>query len=406
MCDTGGAVINDDQAGTHGLEPAAASLPSDGDERLLTEPSSTPVGMDHFAQLEQLKNMLHEEIARREVAESKVKDSYNALAESEAERIDVRKSWKKAALEVDKLRKSGQVFYKLTDEYLVELVTQLRYTIRDFALQYFDGNFQEATGVDPSVRVTRISRIRDQIYRDRSLSRDQGSPNPSHKIYLEYLEHTTPAECSYRHYLGSGNFYKIIQAFLWNVLKGKILGQFLWMNRTTAGDFWNLRLSLRPGKGRPHPEAERKFQMWSATTTGLILDAVVVNSKEEHDDLLTLENKKARIIGYIKETIGRWSTPDNGGFNDQLSAILDKALVLDREISRQVSKVEWIFAWERSANNKFNPDTMDLEKGDTIPHKDAEVRFAVAPGVLKRGKSTGEGFRTEMCLLRPLVHCG
>lgn len=146
--------------------------------------------------------------------------------------------------------------------------------------------------------------------------------------------------------------------------------------------------------------------MWSATTTGLILDAVVVDSKEEHHDLLNLEKSKARIIGYIKDTIGRWSTPDNGGFNDQLSAILDKALVLDREINRQVSKVEWIFAWERSANNKFNPDTMDLEKGDTIPHKDAEVQFVVAPGVLKRGKSTGEGFRTEMCLLRPMVHCG
>ncbi|KAH8670596.1 hypothetical protein BGZ61DRAFT_537247 [Ilyonectria robusta] len=372
MCDTDGAVINDDQADTHGLEPAPASLPSDGDDRLLPDPSSTPVGMDHFTQLEQLKNMLQEEIARREEAKSKVKGLENALAESEAERIDVRKSWKKAALEVDKLRKSGQVFYKLTDEYLVELITQLRYTIRDFALQYFDGNFQEATGVDPPVRVTHFSRIRDEIYRDRSLSRDQGSPNPSRKIYLEYLEHTTPAECSYRHYLGSGNFYKIIQAFLWNVVKGKILGHFLWMNRTTAGDFWNLRLSLRPGKSRPDPEAERKFQMWSATTTGLILDAVAVNSKEEHDDLLNLENKKARIIGYIKETIGRWSTPDNGGFNDQLSAILDKALALDREISRQVSKVEWIFAWERSANNKFNPDTMDLEKGDTIPHKDAE----------------------------------
>lgn len=159
------------------------------------------------------------------------------------------------------------------------------------------------------------------------------------------------------------------------------------------------------GSGRPDPEAERKFQMWSATTTGLILDAVVVNSKKEHDDLLTLEDKKARIVGNIRETIGHWSNPDNGGFNEQLSAILDKALVLDQEISRQVSKVEWTFDWDHSATNEFDPDNMDLEKGDTISHEGAEVRFVVAPGVLKRGKSTGEGFRKAMCLLRPMVHC-
>ena len=46
---------------------------------------------------------------------------------------------------------------------------------------------------------------------------------------------------------------------------------------------------------------------------------------------------------------------------------------------------------------------MELETGDHV--KPRVVNWVVAPGVMKRGKSTGEGFEHEEMLHKRIVSC-
>ncbi|KAF7551173.1 hypothetical protein G7Z17_g5192 [Cylindrodendrum hubeiense] len=387
---------------------------------------STPAEAELLVKLEQVEKKLREEVTGKQEAERQLVEKIDKLqdfqqlekdlAESKAEALAIRKSWKKGAAEIDKLRTTGQGFYKMTDEYLVDLITQLRFAIRDFAIQYFDENPQETPR---STIVTSFINHKKRFISYRRAAKtynghqdpqnpDQGSSDRPR--YLNFLQRVTPTEDSYQRYLTQPDkVYKIIEAFLWKVIDGTVFQGFLWMNEKDRLHFLRLRESLKPdrysdsklGDG-PDPEAERKFQAWSATTTGLILDAV--DSKKECEVRESLEKEQAEIVKNIKETIGHLSKPDNLGFDEQLCTIIDKALLLDKEISRQVARVVWVSDWGHSAKDEFDPETMELEKGDEL-HKDAQVRFVIAPGVMKRGKSTGEGFKKMMALLKPMVHC-
>lgn len=65
-----------------------------------------------------------------------------------------------------------------------------------------------------------------------------------------------------------------------------------------------------------------------------------------------------------------------------LMKIIEKALTLDREISRQTAWVRWVFE--------------DVDR----PAAEEGLQIVVAPAMIKRGKSSGDGFEEQVQLLR------
>jgi hypothetical protein len=157
------------------------------------------------------------------------------------------------------------------------------------------------------------------------------------------------------------------------------------------------------GEARPNPEAERKFQMWTATTIGLLLDSV--DTKPGSNAHKSFEKTKSVLVKDITEVIYPLRRNSGEGFTQQLHAILDAAFSLDLEFSRQVATMLWVFDNEGPAGGKFDPSKMELEKGEAHSKRCQEVRLVVAPALKKRGKSTGEDFGVESTLVKMEVSC-
>ena len=144
---------------------------------------------------QELQNVLAVERGLRE-------QTQDELQQRSMEAEETRKRWKQAARELDKIRAQSQGFYQVTDNYLIELTTQLRYNIRSFAIQYFGGE------VPSSVQIERTD------------------------YWKMYMEFTTRATRGHEAYLLSQKkCHSIIQAFIWRFLVDQVFDKFRW-----AGD--------------------------------------------------------------------------------------------------------------------------------------------------------------------------
>jgi hypothetical protein len=83
--------------------------------------------------------------------------------------------------------------------------------------------------------------------------------------------------------------------------------------------------------------------------------------------------------------------------------IIDKAIKIDKEICRQVSRITWDFG-DDAGILVFNPTSMELSKGAMFK-TNPEITLVTSPGVFKQGRSTGEGFESRVCLLKMEVSC-
>ncbi|KAF5703343.1 hypothetical protein FMUND_13042 [Fusarium mundagurra] len=275
-----------------------------------------------------------------------------------------RKLWKKAAMEHDKFRASGQGFYQITDEYLVELINHLRLNIRDLSIQYFDG--------------IALKGDRFTFYK----------PD-----YFSHLNNTTLERKGFMRYLESSTrSHEVVQAFLWRVIVHEIFEKFEWLGADTSKDFRHLRHGLKPpllvntegGPLVPNHEAERKFHCWSSTTISMLLTSIDVEKTNDH-----MKNRTVHHVDRIINTVvNLLRTDKERSFQSQLSAIVTEAFALDKEISRQVARVIWRFNISRQEENDDHPDAVPSKPG-----------LVMAPAVFKRGKSTGEGFDHETKLL-------
>jgi hypothetical protein len=164
-----------------------------------------------FDAFQELKNDLEAERGFRQQAQ-------DDLRQKSIEMEEIRKRWKQAARELGKCRSQSQGFYQITDNYLIELTIQLRYNIRSFAIQYFEGELRKA----PKLEKT--------------------------EYWKTYMEFTTRGAISCETYLLSqGKCPSIIQAFLWRFLVGQIFDNFRWAG--DAGEpFWKLCKFLRPSE--------------------------------------------------------------------------------------------------------------------------------------------------------------
>ncbi|KAL4883557.1 hypothetical protein BJY04DRAFT_26890 [Aspergillus karnatakaensis] len=322
-----------------------------------------------------VERSLQAEIALREKAQQEVRQKNSDL--------DVlRKRWKAAARELDKSRSQNQGFYQVTDNYLIELTTRLRYNIRNFAIQYFGGELKAKPKLDTKP-----------------------------KNWDVYMAANTPTPQDCERFLLSDRRPSIIQAYLWRFLVTDVFDCFRW-----AGDnaitMRNMCRLLRPDGQYSSsttplvPDEERKFQLWLANTTAVVLDAGNAPSKRE-ETTSQVTRRVASLVDKMREIIDHFAVSKDAGYTQELTRILEEAVSFDMEIHRQVARVQWIFP-QSGQEMVFDKGAMRLEAGEIAGKEKELVKLVVCAGMKKRGKSTGEldGFAAPATWLVPMeVSC-
>ncbi|KAL2834216.1 hypothetical protein BDW59DRAFT_44960 [Aspergillus cavernicola] len=310
-------------------------------------------------------------VKEREMYNEVASDRDRAVAQAE----ENRKLWKRTAGELRRA-KQAPALYQVTDSHLIGLIQQLRYSIRDFAVQYFTG-------------------IRQPMI-----------PGDSIKIWNSCMVPTTPGTQAFREYIRSpSRCSSIIQGMLWKLLVTYVFGEFVWAGK--AGEsLGKLRYYLKyasHNEATPDPDVERKFQMWSAEATGLLLQMCDFSpGSPEHKFIQS-------TLGEIREDF--WSIAEqflstrSRGPHQDFRRILESAISLDKEIHRQAARIKFEFPSE-DTQLRFDSSRMEAEKGEQRPKPDQPVFLVVAPAVTKRGKSDGNDFDADVQLLVPVeVSC-
>ncbi|KAL4924495.1 uncharacterized protein BDV17DRAFT_295390 [Aspergillus undulatus] len=318
--------------------------------------------------LQELEKLLDEQRALNEEVISE-RDKAKAQAEENW------KLWKNTARELRRIKQTP-THHQVTDSQLTGLIQQLKYAIRDFAVQYFKG----------------VSRSR--------------IPEDRFDIWNSYMVPTTPGTDAYQEYIKSpSRCASIIQAMLWRLLDDRVFGKFAWAGK--AGDsLCDLRFYMKHAfrhEGFPDPELERKFQIWSAEATALVLQ--MCDFTEGSQEYKRVQNTRREIRDDFFSLADQYlATRSNAPVQD-FRRILDTAMALDREIHRQAARINWEFL-RPDARVGFEPKLMEVEKGQQRPKPTQPVLLVVAPGVTKRGRSDGQDFQAEEQLLVPMeVSC-
>jgi hypothetical protein len=87
-------------------------------------------------------------------------------------------------------------------------------------------------------------------------------------------------------------------------------------------------------------------------------------------------------------------------FRQELTRIIDQSVELDKEIHKQVARIEWVFPKE-NAKLDFDPSTMELKRGvmRDMHSRDGQVLVVTAPAVRQQGRSNGEAFYESLVLV-------
>lgn len=151
------------------------------------------------------------------------------------------------------------------------------------------------------------------------------------------------------------------------------------------------------GRWQLDPEKERKLHIWRANTIRLLLDSF--DSKQKSDIQKDMKAKKDDCVTRITNTIGPILESEEQDVKDQLSEIINKVYELDKEICQQVACIRLDFsARGRNETCCVLLEKEELEGGNNTEEQEAHY-VVVAPGVIKRGRSTGEEFKNEYRLL-------
>lgn len=150
--------------------------------------------------------------------------------------------------------------------------------------------------------------------------------------------------------------------------------------------------------GQQSPELQRRFQAWKATTSALILESVNDQERVDRDIAVWAREFSQSVL----DSIMPWVQSSDEGILENLTDIFREAITLDQIICRQSAHVAWVFSISNHPHAPlvFDPDLMAVERGSPSPKVGQRLAMVVAPGLKKRGKSTGEDFEVESLLLK------
>jgi hypothetical protein len=141
--------------------------------------------------------------------------------------------------------------------------------------------------------------------------------------------------------------------------------------------------------------------MWRANTCSLLLDALNGKRKDVSDDRRTLADEHAQKIFQV---FASWSTEPES-MASRLSDIILESINLDDQLCQQVAWLRWESLKQPQSDHVFDTETMELERGETRSSADGKVELVLAPALIKKGNSSGEGFDTATTLLKMEVTC-
>ncbi len=143
---------------------------------------------------------LQQDKHKKTVLEKELKETQDKLQETTVTLEAVRKNWKKATSQLGQFRSQGTGLYQIPDSDLTQLVTQLRYDVRNFSIQLFTN---EAPRQQPG--------------------------NLPAGGFWKYMHETTPRSDHFQVYLKSKTSGPtVIQSFLWRLFVGEIFEKFRW----------------------------------------------------------------------------------------------------------------------------------------------------------------------------------
>ncbi|KAI0521986.1 hypothetical protein F5B22DRAFT_512772 [Xylaria bambusicola] len=260
------------------------------------------------------------------------------------------KQWKQVAQELSKQQTEAKPFHAVTDDYLKQLVQELKYDVRCFAETYFEDLPSQPWPQQPQLEDGSVPlRVLPEAYEQYPIS---------------------PA---------------LAQSFVWRILKNKIFERYEWpANKSVGIDLYGVSKFLEPTNGvnevnsTAQSEALKKFHVWRAITANMVFNADAAASPKDSwstfKDSLITKHIDPIALAFVPEVEYR-------RYYDLLGNIVEKALVLDREISRQAAWVRWVFEESESSTSQGNVDII------------------VAPALVKRGRSDGDGFEEQRQLL-------
>ncbi|KAI1873114.1 uncharacterized protein JN550_003367 [Neoarthrinium moseri] len=332
------------------------------------------------ANIQSILQELHKGMDGQLASKPDILRTQNELEEAKSSLEEVHKKWKKTALELNQLRSQGTRPYQLLDADLERSVQGLRYEIRNISCSFQFSAF----------------RLPEHFLQPQS--------NGLEKCMVEAME---------QFYANHGNRISenmgpaIVQSFLWRILVSEVSERFRWAPelQSSITDVYNF---LQPDyvyhseRGIPSgTEAQRKFQVWKADTSALILESM---NNEDRDKCLQQVDTFTRDLSTQILDILQPFALGSDKISDQLGLIINDFISLDKEICRQVTRVDWLF---HSLQHplQFNPEIMTAIGAEIAPQSGQHIDLIVAPGLKKRGRHTGEDFGSEHLLLKMDVIC-
>lgn len=302
------------------------------------------------------------------------------------------------ATELSKLKSPGRGSSQLDDSYLIQIVENLRVKIWNFTLNHFGGP------------VTRGQReIPDSLlshYAKRILRSDKNL-----EFYLENPDWRP----------------MIIEAFLWWLMVAEVFNKFWWAGdagRSIRKIYEAMKQSemlaplpsfllIRPTGHRltffwPLGSSSsasdiQTFQTWSAATTKLI------HESQKRDGLAWSDSRTKGKLGHlvndIYESIEPYYTTTHDGLTKAIRDILNQAIALDESLSEQLAQFQWEFPGPQAGH--FDADRMQLADGEVAAYLDGPMQISIfiCPGIIRRGRSSGEEFGKDQLLIPIKVSC-
>ncbi|KAK2752050.1 hypothetical protein CKAH01_06336 [Colletotrichum kahawae] len=322
-----------------------------------------------------------EEIAVRQKIEAELEEKNRILADydtklkdAEAALATVRKKWKQAATDLDKMKSSQQRGYHMTDSELKDTVSRLRYNISRFAIQYFGGRLPKDANIDKIVRA---------LNGWRQLSKFLGNRD----ITISYI-----GSDRRRPY--------IVQALIWDTVYWAVFGEALWAGeKKMSVAFKDLSEQLQQSEKTQGSDSDieicRRFCVWRAETAAMVIETINssrTNQEKSKEFFLDgIESVCKHICKHLEPL-----TKATKGLREEVFDILQEAAKLDEAMKRQAVRLEWIIP---EPQGPFDSDTMTLASGETWDADMDGVCLTTSPGLVRQGKSTGDDFGTETRLL-------
>ncbi|TRX93942.1 hypothetical protein FHL15_005020 [Xylaria flabelliformis] len=319
-------------------------------------------------------NALHRDKYEKASLQKDLQRTQDDLKRATENLQEVQKKWKKATSQLDQLQSKEACTYQLADSELIGSVKQLRYNIRNFASQHFEGKAPP------------------------------GSTNITTGNLTTYLLETTEDDLYFDYLLSPSQGPYVVQSFLWRLLVGEIFEKFCWAPRLRKA-MNAVYETLRPRYEDEHnrrasmtSDAEQKFQNWKATTSTLILKSL--REGEASGDMT--DEVGESIDGFIIEVFNilqPFTRSRDERMLEDLRSIFETAICLDRDLCRQEGSVYWVFP-PSLYRVKFNLDEMRVEQAS---RSGQYVKLVTAPALVKRGKTTGKNATANYMLLKMAV---